>query len=109
MNDQKPSKINQPAILPSSASLQSAFLEPAYPNPAVQTTTLSYRLANASSVMLYLSDMMGRRIATIVDGAQQEAGEHSIEFNVADLSPGLYIYTLQTPTYKESKRLVVVK
>jgi hypothetical protein len=55
-------------------------LHPNFPNPFNPSTTLRYTLTRPGRVKLDLFDARGRRIATLVDQAQ-DAGEHSLEWN----------------------------
>lgn len=43
---------------------------------------------------LKVFDMLGRRVALLVDESQQ-AGTHNAEFDASHLASGLYIYRLQ--------------
>jgi len=86
-----------------------AFLENAYPNPFSQATLITYTLKQASEVSLYITDPMGRKVLTLTDNDLQEPGIYKTELGASALSPGVYIYTLQTGNNIQSKRLVVIK
>jgi penicillin amidase len=79
-----------------------------YPNPFNPVTTIRYRLPSAVNVELSVYDVLGRRVAWLVNGLQT-AGEHRVEFNAGNLASGLYVYRLQTPTSVLSRTLVIVK
>lgn len=63
-----------------------------YPNPFNPTTTLQIALPERSQVRLIVSDMLGRTVATLVDGSM-EAGSHAIQFDAAGLASGTYLAT----------------
>jgi len=79
-----------------------------YPNPFNPATTISYALPVQTHVMLTVYDMLGREVATLVDGIQ-EAGERSVIFNATDLSSGFYVYRLQAGTITESRKLILLR
>ncbi|MCS7212140.1 MAG: choice-of-anchor Q domain-containing protein [Chloroherpetonaceae bacterium] len=64
-----------------------------YPNPFNPTTVISYELPVATEVRLEVFDMLGRRVATLVN-ARQEAGRYQVSFNASELTSGLYLYRL---------------
>lgn len=83
-------------------------LEQNYPNPFNPTTQINYELQIANYVTLKVYDLQGKEIQTLVN-KKQSAGNYSVEFNGANLSSGIYFYTLQTENYKETKKMMLVK
>ncbi|MBC7921421.1 MAG: T9SS type A sorting domain-containing protein [Ferruginibacter sp.] len=79
----------------------------ASPNP-FGATTIGYRLAEAGSVRLWVTNLLGQEVATLVNG-HREAGEHTVVFDAGGRPAGVYLYTLQTSSFIESKRLMIVK
>ena len=76
-------------------------LLPNYPNPFNPTTTIRYDLPEAAEVSLTVYDMLGRKVASLVNG-RQESGSHEVQFKADNLPSGLYVYTLEAGTFKES-------
>ncbi len=66
-----------------------------YPNPFVDQTTLHFDLAVASNLTIVVSDIVGRRVATVTKGKNFTAGEHEIVWQPGrEIAPGQYIVTL---------------
>lgn len=84
-------------------------LEAAYPNPFNPQTTIAYKLAEASEVRLTVYDMLGREVATLVNGQQQAAGSYEVVFDAAGLPSGTYIYRLQTEAHVEARTVQLIK
>lgn len=61
-----------------------------YPNPFNPTTTLSYTLPILSQVTIDVFNIMGQRVARLVN-TTQAAGEHEVIFDAGNLSSGVYI------------------
>ena len=73
----------------------SAFaLRSAFPNPFRASTTLEYSLREAADVSLAVYDVLGRKVATLVDGLQP-AGVERVAFDASGLPTGLYISQLR--------------
>jgi hypothetical protein len=60
-----------------------------YPNPFNPTTTIGYSAPERSQVRLVVTDMLGREIATLVNGTV-EAGVHTATFDASKLNSGQY-------------------
>jgi hypothetical protein len=79
-----------------------------YPNPFNPTTIISYDLPENTEVNLSVYDMMGRRVATIVN-ENVAAGSHRVEFDAGTLSSGTYMYRLQAGGNIQTKKLTLIK
>ncbi|MCX6122592.1 MAG: T9SS type A sorting domain-containing protein [Ignavibacteriales bacterium] len=97
-----------------------------FPNPFNPTTVISYQLPEASHVAIKVFDMLGREVATLVDGVKS-AGQHTVELNASKLRSGIYFYRLsvvpsarrdlvptegrngQAGSFMETKKLVLLK
>ena len=69
-----------------------------YPNPFNGETKIGYRIqerGDNTPVTLKVYDVLGRVVATLVDGPVS-AGEHTVHFDATGLASGVYIYRLQT-------------
>lgn len=79
-----------------------------YPNPFNPSTTIAYDLPAAEFVTLKVYDILGKEVATLVKGFQTR-NRHEVTFTGAGLASGVYFYQLQTPTFSEVKKMVLVK
>jgi len=79
------------------------ILEQNYPNPFNPTTTIRFSLPHREHVTLKVFDVLGREVATLVDG-EINPGEHSVVFSGKNLASAVYFYRLTTPTFSQTKR-----
>ncbi|NBC03980.1 MAG: T9SS type A sorting domain-containing protein [Bacteroidetes bacterium] len=79
-----------------------------YPNPFNPTTQISYSIPQQSNVLLEVYDLTGKLITTLVNESVS-SGTHSVTFDAANLSSGVYMYRLQTANRVLSRKLTVIK
>lgn len=79
-----------------------------YPNPFNPITTINFSLEKAGHVTLKVYDVIGREVATLVNGYKEAKG-HKVEFNASELASGTYIYTIQVGDQKISRKMVLMK
>ncbi|MGE5497447.1 MAG: Ig-like domain-containing protein [Syntrophothermus sp.] len=89
--------------LPENYSLMQNF-----PNPFNPSTFISYSLPENALVTLKVFDLLGREVATLVNG-QQKAGIYRVNMNAGNLTSGVYIYKISAGRYSESKKMMLVK
>jgi hypothetical protein len=83
-------------------------LEQNYPNPFNPSTNIKFELPKQEFVTIKIFDVMGREVASLVNETK-EAGYHSIVFNGADLSSGLYIYKIEAGDFTDTKKMILIK
>ena len=79
-----------------------------YPNPFNPTTTISFELPKESFVTLEVFNLIGERVATLVN-EKSRAGQHSVIFNASSLSSCIYFYKLNTGTFSSTRKLILLK
>jgi len=78
------------------------------PNPANNTTQISYELKNNEKVSIIITDIAGRIVKTLNQGTQTK-GNYSVDLDLSNLTSGTYFYTLKTATAQATEKLIVVK
>jgi hypothetical protein len=79
-----------------------------YPNPFNPGTIIEYSIPRNSFVTLKVYDVLGREVATLVNG-ERTAGSYTAQFDATNLANGTYLYKLQAGNYTETKKMVVLK
>ncbi len=84
------------------------YLDQNYPNPFNPITTINYSLAANGFVELEVIDIIGKRVAVLVNEFQTK-GNHNISFDASTLASGVYVYKMQSGSFTASKKLVLLK
>jgi hypothetical protein len=80
-----------------------------YPNPFNPETRIMYTLPNTAQVNLSVYNMLGQRVAVLVNNTQV-AGRYEVVWNANAASSGLYFYQLQVDNKLiETKRMILLK
>jgi hypothetical protein len=79
-----------------------------YPNPFNPSTTIRFSLPSSGFTSLKVYDVLGKEVATLVNG-MRKAGMNSVQFNAPYSPSGIYFYTLQSGSFTETKKMVLVK
>jgi len=88
--------------------LRSFTLKQNFPNPFNPATQIEYSLPVSSKVSLIIYNLMGQEIARLVNG-EQIAGVHSVRWDAAGLSSGIYFSRLRASGFVETKKMVLLK
>jgi len=83
-----------------------------YPNPFNPSTIIPYHLSASSHVRLEVFNLLGQRLATLVD-AEQVAGAHTALWDATNaagqaVSAGVYIYRLTVGAKHQTGRMVLI-
>jgi hypothetical protein len=65
-----------------------------YPNPFNPTTSLEFSLAGPAIVTLKVYDLLGREVASLIDGEAMDEGSQLVNFDADALTSGIYYYRL---------------
>jgi hypothetical protein len=79
-----------------------------YPNPFNPSTLIRYNIAEASEVRLAVYDILGRRVAVLVNELQTP-GAYTVNFNANHLASGTYIYRLEAGNFVSIKKMMLIK
>ncbi|MBU8920540.1 MAG: T9SS type A sorting domain-containing protein [Bacteroidales bacterium] len=84
-----------------------------YPNPFNPVTNIKYSLPWDSRVKLTIYNVLGQRVAVLVD-CSQERGYRTARWdgkntNGADVSSGIYFYKLQAGSFEETKKMILLR
>ena len=102
-----------PLAAPTGGALPARFaLGPNYPNPFNPSTIIPYQLAASSHVRLEVFNLLGQRIATLVDG-ERPAGFHTATWHAVDgagraVAAGVYIYRMTVGEARQTGRMVLI-
>jgi hypothetical protein len=91
-----------------------AMLRTAMPNPFQARTTLGYELPRQGRVVLRIYDVSGRLVRSLVSGAVEDAGYHSVEWDGRDgagavAGAGLYFGRLDAGGERDVRRFVRIR
>lgn len=79
-----------------------------YANPFSSQTTIRYHLSNNNSVKLEVYNILGQKVATLVN-EQQKSGYHHVQFDGNTFVNGVYYYRLEAGNETVMKKMVLLK
>jgi flagellar hook assembly protein FlgD len=84
-----------------------------YPNPFNPSTELVFKLPYDGHATLEVFNIVGQRVATLVD-EQMSAGEHRVIWNAQSdngqrVPSGMYFYRLVTESGRETRKMLLLK
>jgi len=91
----------------------SVVLHPSRPNPFNGSTTIRYTLSAPAVTVLTIHNILGQRVATLIDGPQP-AGGHSLVWDATDdrgrsLATGVYYCRLQAGSEVQTRSMLLLK
>ena len=80
-----------------------------YPNPFNPSTTIKFALPKTSVVTLKVYNVSGQLVNTLISNETVTAGTQEVSFNASNLSSGIYFYTIEAGSFKETKKMMLIK
>lgn len=116
-NGQRTIKLEKVELSPTTVSLAAAKgpkvpdvfrLQQNYPNPFNPSTVVSFDLPAPSHVNLTVFNVLGQKVATLVD-EPLATGTHDVTWDAAGNSSGVYFYRISTDKNTETKKMLLLK
>ncbi len=79
-----------------------------YPNPFNPSTIISYQLPKSGFVFLNVYDILGKKVATLVNELKP-AGLYNIRFDASALPSGIYIYSASFNGFTQFRKMILIK
>ena len=80
-----------------------------YPNPFNPTTMIEFSLPKMVSVRLDVFNVIGQRVATLVNNELYTSGVHQVQFDASSLASGMYFYRLQSGNTVITNKMMLIK
>lgn len=83
-------------------------LLPNYPNPFNPKTLIRISVLENIQVQIMVYSLEGKVVQKLYDG-ELNRGEHQFEFDGSQLPSGIYLYTITTPFYSQTRKMILAK
>lgn len=87
-----------------------AQLEPNFPNPFTESTSISFKLNQPAVISLKVFDVFGREVATIIEGEKRLKGKYTEQFDSVkyNLAEGAYYFSLTGNGINLKRKMMLV-
>jgi hypothetical protein len=79
-----------------------------YPNPFNPVSRIVFTIPKRENVSLKVYDILGSEITTLVN-KELDAGKYEVDFSGKELSSGIYIYQIKAGTFRETKKMILMR
>jgi photosystem II stability/assembly factor-like uncharacterized protein len=86
----------------------STYLYQSYPNPFSSFTTIKYNLQKEEHVIIDVYDLLGREVATLLNG-YEKAGIYNKIFDASKLPSGVYFYRMRAGGFSKTKKMTLLR
>jgi len=95
--------VSDDALVPEAMALSAN-----YPNPFNPATSVTYALSHGSEVTLEVYDVLGRRVAVLVD-EYRPAGTYTARFDAGRLASGTYILRMHADGFQAARKMLLLR
>ncbi len=79
-----------------------------YPNPFNPSTTIKFTIMKGDFVSLKIYNVLGQEVVTLVN-QQLTPGSYSYKFDASRLSSGIYLYSINSGNFNQTKKMILLK
>lgn len=79
-----------------------------FPNPFNPSTSIKFDVPKDGNVRLAVYDILGKEVKVLVNEFTK-AGQYEIMFNASNLSSGTYFYRIETGSFTDVKKMILIK
>lgn len=79
-----------------------------YPNPFNPVTKINFDIPNDGIVKIKIYNNSGKEVKTVLNEFKN-AGYYTVELSVSELSSGVYYYKIESSSFNESKKMILLK
>lgn len=79
-----------------------------YPNPFNPATNITYSLGLGGNVKIIVYDLLGTQVSELVN-SYKDAGSYTVSFDASSLSSGVYYYKMESGSYSDVKKMLIIK
>ena len=85
-----------------------------YPNPFNPTTSIQYTLPMRDKITITIYNMLGQEVVRLMDNEEKPAGTYQLTWNGMDkngaqVSSGMYFYSMSSPHMQKTMRMTFLK
>jgi hypothetical protein len=102
-NDLTTTGVGNENSLPKEFSLQQN-----YPNPFNPSTSIKFTIPESGFTTLKVYNILGNEVTTLIS-EELTQGSFSVKFDASELPSGVYLYTLTSNNFNETKKMLLLK
>jgi hypothetical protein len=87
---------------------QDYYLGVNYPNPFNPKTIINYELPITNYVDLSIFDVLGQKVATLIE-TKQQPGSYQVEWDASGFASGVYYYRIQAGEFQDVKKMILIR
>lgn len=87
---------------------QSYSLSQNYPNPFNPVTKINFAIPKQGLVTMRIYDILGREVKTLVNEVKSP-GNYTVDFNASEFASGVYFYKLESNSFTDIKKMMLIK